>query len=138
MFEKIEKDLLHFAAQKGDIEEVKKLIEEGFDVNRFDDLGMTPLHYAAMEEHLDIMKFLIDAGADVDANDETVIGNTPLGQVAGECSYEAAKILVDAGADPNIPGWMRLTALDRAGERKKPEGKKVQKLLSEVMSRRIS
>ena len=57
------------------------------------------------------------------------IGETPLGQVSPNCSYKMAKFLVDNGANPCIIGWMGLTSLDRAKQRKKEEGKMVYELL---------
>jgi len=60
---------------------------------------------------------------------EQQIGETPLGQVAASCTYEMAEFLVNNGANPCIPGWMQITALARAKERKKEEGKKVYSLL---------
>ena len=129
----LQKEKLHFAAQDGNLEEVKKLLKEEFPVNAFDeDLGWTPLHYAAKEGHLEVMACLIEQGADVNAHQEEKIGETPLGLAAGDCSYEVAKLLVDSGADPTIPGWMQLTALRRAEKRKKPEGIKVYELLKKA------
>jgi hypothetical protein len=49
--------------------------------------------------------------------------------VADSCSFEVAKVLIDAGADPTIPGWMQITALHQARERKQPEGLLVCQLL---------
>ena len=133
----IKREELHFAANDGDIQRVKQLIAEGHPLNAFDsDLGKTPLHYAAEKAHLECMKALISAGADVNAHDESRIGNTPLGEVAGDCSFEVAKLLIDAGADPTIPGWMRITALRRASERKRPEGVHVYQLL-EAAARKL-
>ena len=41
--------LLHRAAQSGDEEEVRKLLEGSrYDVNRVDTIGWTPLHMAAL------------------------------------------------------------------------------------------
>ena len=135
-FEEVfEREKLHFAAEDGDVEEVKKLLDEGYQPNLFDELGKTPLHYAAMRGHLDVMNVLLAAGADVNAHDERVIGDTVLGEVASNCSFEVAKILIDAGADPTIPGWMLLTALDRSQERKKPEGVRVHQLLEPTARR---
>lgn len=135
-FEEVfEREKLHFAAQEGDVEEVRKFLKEGYQPNLFDELGKTPLHYAAMRGHLDVMNALLAAGADVNARDESVIGNTVLGEVASNCSFEVAKILVDAGADPTIPGWMLLTALDKSQERRKPEGVRVHQLLEHTARR---
>jgi hypothetical protein len=43
--------------------------------------------------------------------------------------YKVAELLIRVGATPIIPGWMQLTALYRAGNRKEGEGKRVYKLL---------
>jgi ankyrin repeat protein len=129
------RERLHFAAQEGDVEEVKRLLAAGFSPNGFDDLGKTPLHYATERGHVDVLKLLLASGADVNAHDERVIGNTPLREVADTCSFEVAKILVDAGADPTIPGWMQLTALHKASERKHPEGLRVRQLLENAAAR---
>ena len=124
-----EKEKLHFAVQDGNFEKVKRLINEGYDPNYFDDCSFTPLHYAIQLENMQIAQFLIDHGADVNARDEEKSGNTPLAEVAQECSLKVAKLLIQKGADPTIPGWMQITALDRAKKRKKTEGIKVYRLL---------
>ena len=130
-----QRERLHLAAQDGDIQEVSQLLRDGYQPNVFDELGKTPLHYAAERGHLDVMRLLLASGADVNAHDERVIGNTPLREVAGDCSFEVATILVDAGADPTIPGWMQITALHKAQERKKPEGARVRQLLEQTAQR---
>ena len=130
-----ERERLHFAAQEGDVAEVKRLLKAGYQPNVFDDLGKTPLHYAAEHGHLQVIEALIASGADVNAHDESVIGNTPLREVAANCSYEVAKILIDSGADPTIPGWMQITALHKAYERTEPEGLRVRQLLEEAAAR---
>ena len=125
-----ENEKLHFAAADGDLEKVRELVEEGFEVNAFDEgLSLTPLHYAVRGEHLEVAKYLLSVGADVNAHDEETIGETPLGDVAADCSYEVAELLVRAGADPTINGWMQITALYRASQRKTEEGKRVHDLL---------
>jgi ankyrin repeat protein len=130
-----EREQLHFAAQDGNVEDVKRLLAAGYQPNVFDDLGHTPLHYAAKGEHLEVLNVLLAAGADVNANDERVIGNTPLREVAATCSFEVAKILVDAGANPTIPGWMQITALHKSQSRKDAEGRKVHQLLEQAAIR---
>jgi ankyrin repeat protein len=132
-----EKEQLHFAADDGDLDKVKNLLEQGSDVNAFDeDLYFTPLHFAAKGGHIEVVKYLLSVGADVNAHEEEKIGETPLGEVAANCSYEMAEILVNAGANPTIPGWMQLTALDRARNRKKEEGRRVYGLLLEVAQKK--
>jgi len=130
-----EREQLHFAAQDGNVDEVKRLLAAGYQPNVFDELGKTPLHYAAMRGHVNVLNVLLAAGADVNAHDESVVGNTPLREVSDTCSFEVAKILVDAGADPTIPGWMQLTAVHKATERTKPEGLRVRQLLENVAVR---
>jgi ankyrin repeat protein len=131
----LHREQLHSASAKGDIAEVTRLLNEGHAPNAFDELGRTPLHCAAQHGHLDVMRLLLASGADVNAHDESVIGDTVLRHVASNCSFEVAKILVDAGANPSIPGWMRLTALDKSEERKKPEGVRVHQLLLKAAQR---
>jgi ankyrin repeat protein len=126
---------LHFAAQDGDMIRVRQMLADGRSPNAFDEISMTPLHYAAESGHIDIMRVLLEAGADVNAHEEARIGNTPLRDVAGECSLAVATFLVDSGADPRIPGWMQLTALHKAAERKDQEGERVYALLKSVADR---
>ncbi len=127
------KNALHYAAEEGNAARVRELIDSGVELNQFDGLlSWTPLHYVVNGEHEEIARLLIDAGADVDARNEDEIGETPLGQVAASCSLEIAKILIDGGADPRIAGWMGLSALDRATEQKRPEGRNVHELLDRV------
>jgi ankyrin repeat protein len=123
------REALHVAAQRGAVEIVAALIGSGADVNQFDDLGHTPLHYAAAHEHLDVAQLLLASGANVNARQLETIGNTPLRHVADRCSLAMATLLVQAGADPTIPGWMSITALDKASARRRGEGPQVYALL---------
>lgn len=116
-----EKYQLHFAAEDGDIERVKHLVESGEPIDRFDELGFTPLHYAVKKESFDIVRYLLDRGVDINIHDEEHIGETPLGTVANSCSYKMAKFLIQNGANPTIPGWMQLTALYHAQKRSKDD-----------------
>jgi ankyrin repeat protein len=94
------------------------------------------LHYAARGEHLDLVQLLLGSGARVDAHHAPTIGNTPLGDVAATCSLAMARLLVEAGADPTIPGWMQLTALDKAAGRQRGDGPKVYELLLQSVRRK--
>ena len=130
------KEQLHFAAQDGDLERVKDLVNQGFEVNAFDEtLSLTPLHYAVRNEYIEVARYLLSVGADVNAHDEKRIGETPLGDIAANCSYEIAELLVSAGANPTIPGGMQISALLRACDRKKEEGRRVYELLLDTAKR---
>lgn len=122
-----QREQLHRAAGAGNLARVCELLAAGFPVNRFDALGKTPLHHAVAGEHFGVVDALLRAGANVNA--QSVIGDTPLGECAASCSLEMAKRLIDAGADPTIPGWMMLTAIDGARDRKRADGRKVLALL---------
>jgi len=130
-----DRDQLHFAAQRGDLGEVKRLSAQIDNISEFDELGYTPLHYAAMEDRIEVVRLLIARGADVNARHEPTAGDTPLAAVAGRCSLEMARLLVEAGADPTIRGGMGLNALDRAETRKRGDGPSVYRLLTRVASR---
>jgi hypothetical protein len=70
-------DALSEAARKGDVTAVKKLLDEGVDVNTKFRYGVTALFYACDRGHLDVVKLLVDRGADVNATD-TFYKATPL------------------------------------------------------------
>jgi ankyrin repeat protein len=124
------REQLHFAATDGDLERARALVDAGYDVNAFDDgMRYTPLHYAAKGEFAELARYLISVGADVNAHDRDRIGETALGAAAPTCSYQMAKLLIDAGADPTIPGWMGITAVHRAKDRKDDEAQQVFDLL---------
>jgi ankyrin repeat protein len=131
-----ERERLHRAAADGDLAEVERLVSLGYDVNAFDDgTSMTPLHYAAECEHYKVMRYLLSAGANIDACDEEHIGNTPLRHVAQTCAPEMAQFLVDHGADPSVPGWMQITALHLASQRKDADGVVVYEVLKAAVNR---
>ena len=113
---------LHFAASTGDLASVRTLVLSGIDLDAFDDIGFTALHHAAHKEQIEVIHELLSRGANVDAQDNSKIGNTALGEVAGYCSLDVAKVLVQHGANPRIAGWMGLSALDRAQERRREDG----------------
>ena len=56
---------LHRAAANGDLEHVKLLVEEGYDVNILDESGWPVLHAAVTTGNFDCYAWLIDAGADL-------------------------------------------------------------------------
>ncbi|KAG5228591.1 hypothetical protein OIU76_018036 [Salix suchowensis] len=93
---------LHIGARKGDLRQVKHLLDEGMDVNvpawGPKSKGLTALHLAAQGGHLDIMDELLERGANIDARTLGVCGWTPLHRAAKERKKEAVKFLIENGA----------------------------------------
>ena len=106
---------LHRAAAAGDVESVKRLIDENPDeINSKDShSGLAPLHEAARAGHADVAQVLIAAGAD--PNDTTTHGNqTPLHLAAKVGAEEVCKILLEAGAKPWLEDEDGATAIEVA------------------------
>ena len=90
-------DLFFSAISMNKIENVKKLIELGYDVNSTKNKYNNALINAVRKGHLEIAKILIEAGADVNAKD--INGWTALTHALKmDYSTETIKLLIDAGA----------------------------------------
>ena len=88
-----ERLVLMQAVHRGDVAQVRKMIEEGVEVNfveRSPD-RFTPLLRACYAGQYEVASLLIEAGADVSAKD--AFGRTPLEYAIG--SSEASAILVE-------------------------------------------
>lgn len=70
-------DALSDAARRGDAAAVKKLLDEGVDVNTKFRYGVTVLSWAADRGHLEVVKLLLDRGADPNVRD-SFYNATPL------------------------------------------------------------
>lgn len=70
-------EALAAAARKGDVAAVKRLLDEGVDVNSKFRYGTTALSFAADHGHLEVVKVLLARGADVNVTD-TFYKATPL------------------------------------------------------------
>jgi len=86
------------AAEKGNLERVKELVEAGEDINGYDgeneEAGKTALMHAAENGHLKIVKYLIDNGADVNAVD-VLWNNTAFMFAAKYGHLNVVKYLID-------------------------------------------
>ncbi len=92
---------LNDAAKEGDLDGVKRLIEEGANIEVRDASSSTPLYNAVDGGHRDVAKFLILKGANVNVNCEN--GNTPLHRatVLFGGDKEMAELLIKNGANVN-------------------------------------
>ncbi len=65
----------HIAASSGDVDEVRRFLAEGMDVNAQNSQRETALHQALSEKRLKVAEILLEAGADPNIQDR--LGNTP-------------------------------------------------------------
>jgi hypothetical protein len=94
-----EKELDIFqAAKNGNLGIVKKLLENGIDVNNRDKYRCTPLYWAAGRGHTEVVKLLLDKGADIDAMSD---GGTALLWASYMNHSEVVRLLLESGADIN-------------------------------------
>jgi ankyrin repeat protein len=102
---KIKQTCWHKGISVGDTALVKRLLDEGADINAKDD-GLTLLMKSATEGYLKTAKLLIDKKADIDAKSNE--GSTAL-MAASMAGYtKIVELLVNAGANikaKNNIGW---------------------------------
>ncbi len=91
---------LIFAAQSGDTESARVLLDAGADVNDTAADGRSALVLAVFSGHPDTARALVDAGADVNADGA---GYTALHAAALRGDLASAQALLARGADPDRP-----------------------------------
>ena len=87
------------AAMQNSPEEVRRLLQDGFDVNAGQADGATALHWAVYHSDIDLVQTLLEAGADPTVANRN--GSTPLWLASTQGSAEAIEALLDGGADAN-------------------------------------
>jgi hypothetical protein len=90
-------DDLLAATRKGDLAQVKALLDKGASVNSKSPYGSTPLFFACDRGYVEIVKLLIERGADVNVKD-TFYSETALGWAVEKNRPEIVKLLLDHGA----------------------------------------
>ena len=92
---------LALAAQHGQVEVVKLLLDAGEDPNRFNPVGnhphSTPLHQAVAAGHPAVVRLLVERGAKLEIED-TIYHGTPLGWAKHTGHVEIEKYLSTIGA----------------------------------------
>ena len=95
------------ASQKGETEEVRKLLLSGMvDADNIDssvhsDSYTSVLSVAADGGHLDVVRLLIDSGADPNKASKQYEGFSPLHHAVKSGRIDVVQLLLDAGAEPN-------------------------------------
>lgn len=88
------------AAERGDVDELRKLIDRGADLNATDTRGRTAMMAATHANKPESVKILIEAGADVNKQDNRL--DNPFLYAGAEGLLEILRLTIDAGADPTI------------------------------------
>jgi cytohesin len=102
-------DKLFAAVKKGDVAEVKRLLEGGLDANTRDEFAETPLHWAARIGDVRMAELLIKYGGDINARNNAE--NTPLHVAVAYGHLDMAEFLINHGGDINAKneeGWTPL------------------------------
>jgi len=86
---------IFYAAQEGDVEKVKKLLDSGVVTTIADYDDRTPLHIACVAGHKAVVKLLLERGADVNARD--VHDWTPLDEATRNHREEVETIVREFG-----------------------------------------
>ena len=88
------------AAQLGDPDALRELLEQEADKDEVDDEGRSGMHFACGYGELECAKVLIEAKANLNVTDANQ--NTPLHYAAGYGQLEPVKMLLEAGADASL------------------------------------
>jgi uncharacterized protein len=88
------------AAQRGDLDAVRALLQQGEDPNAAQADGLTALHWAALNDEIEIAEILLYAGATVSPVTR-VGGYTPLHLASQTGHGRVVRMLLEAGADAN-------------------------------------
>jgi len=107
--------LLHQAAGKNDVAEIKKLLAQGAEIDARDADGRTALLVATHANRIEAAKALIDAGADVNAKDN--INDSPYLYAGARGHLNILKMTLSHGADLKSVNRYGGTALIPASER---------------------
>jgi len=106
---------IYSAAQVGDIDSIKGLLDAGADVNKKSSNGEFILHIAVDEGHEEIVRLIIANGGDVNAQGMSKM--TPLLIAVGRGRVEILRLLIENGADVNVKSAEGMAPLSSASNR---------------------
>jgi ankyrin repeat protein len=106
---------LHFAAEKGFLEGIVYLVEQGANVNVLNAFEYSPLHKAIFARNIECVKYLVEHGANL--HKRTCYRETPLHCAAHIGDPRCVKYLIDKGAKVNTSSDNEETPLQEACRR---------------------
>jgi ankyrin repeat protein len=107
------------AVRRGDVEDVRAMLQVGRDPNAKDRYGQTAVMLAAVRGHTAVVRLLVEAGADLDVTAKYGLSALMLAVVNHR--RDVVDVLVGGGADRTLrgtdAGFAGKTALDLAEDR---------------------
>ena len=103
------------AAEAGDTAAVRRLLDQGAEIDARDDRGRTAVMAATHGNQVETVRALIGAGADVDIRDNRL--DNPFLYAGAEGLLEILRLAIDAGADTRLTNRFGGTALIPAADR---------------------
>jgi ankyrin repeat protein len=90
---------IHLAAHQGDLDEIRRLIAQGDDLEARDGRGRTPVHIAAFASHEEVIALLAAAGADMNALEGQAYDAVTIAAVANDIDMLSAALNAGNRAD---------------------------------------
>ena len=87
------------ATRKGDLVSVKRLLDQGANINTRTRYDSTPLFFACDRGYVEIVRLLIERGADLNLHDN-FYNATALGMAMSKKHHDVVALLIEKGADP--------------------------------------
>jgi len=112
------KDLFE-AARIGNVKAIRKMVQQGVDVNAVYEAGITALHHAAFTNQIESIKVLKELGADIESKDP--FGRTAIFYAAKLGHIDAIIALKDIGANIRATDTYGNNAIDIAAKDDNPE-----------------
>ncbi len=103
------------AAEKGDLETLKRLIKAGVDLNQQDERGRTAALAATHARQTEAVRLLIEAGADINQRDQR--SDNVLLYAGAEGILPIVELAIEAGADTRLTNRYGGIAIIPAAER---------------------
>ena len=114
--EVLNRDLLD-ASYGGSVEEVKRLLLMGADINTKNQFGSTPFKLAVVGNNVNVVELFLQLGQDPNKDsNEAIPDATPLMSAAANGNIELLKLLLKYGAKPDYPTSAGGTALMSASK----------------------
>ena len=105
---------IHEAARRGDLDTIKRFIEEGSDLNEIESIFGTPLHNAIAYGQFEVVKLLVEEGADVNQINPNDGGSTVMSSVFFSFP-EILKYLLENNADRKTTDKKGMSPLNLLG-----------------------